>query len=68
MRFVFRVAVEVFFGARGTYLRLKYHKGKDDSEYDLVGPKGKWKMGAGSEVLADDQVIADFMGDRFENK
>ena len=32
MRFVFHVAVEVFFGARGTHLRLKYHKGKDESD------------------------------------
>ena len=32
---------------------LKFHKGKDASEYDLVGPKGVWKMGAGSEVRLD---------------
>jgi len=32
---------------------LKYHKSKDPSEYDLVGPKGVWKMGAGSEVAND---------------
>jgi hypothetical protein len=31
---------------------LKFHKGKDANEYDLVGPKGVWKMGAGSEVAA----------------
>ena len=49
-------------------LWLKFHKGKDPVEYDLVGPKGKWKMGAGSEVLFDEQVISDFMGERFENK
>ena len=29
---------------------LKFHKGKDSAEYDLMGPKGVWKMGAGSEV------------------
>ena len=46
----------------------QFHKGKDPSEYDLVGPKGVWKMGAGSEVLKDDQLIADMMGPKFENK
>ena len=47
-------------------LWLKVHKNKNPAEYDLVGPKGRWKMGAGSEVLQDDQVISDFMGERFE--
>ena len=37
-------------------LWLKVHKGKDPAEYDIVGPKGRWKMGAGSEVLQDDQA------------
>ena len=37
-------------------------------EDELVGPKGKWKMGAGSEVLGNDVIIADVMGERFENK
>ena len=49
-------------------LWIQMHKNKDPSEYDLVGPKGKWKMGAGSEVLGDDVLIADVMGERFENK
>jgi len=62
------IPIEADYTVGDMKLWLKYHKGKDDSEYDLVGPKGKWKMGAGSEVLKDDQVIADFMGDRFENK
>ena len=48
-------------------LWLKVHKNKNPAEYDLVGPKGRWKMGAGSEVLQDDQVISDFMGERFEH-
>jgi len=47
---------------------IKTHKNKDPNEYDLVGPKGKWKMGAGSEVLGNDVIIADVMGERFENK
>ena len=37
-------------------LWLKVHKDKDPAEYDIVGPKGRWKMGAGSEVLQDDQA------------
>ena len=37
-------------------LWLKVHKDKDPAEYDIVGPKGRWKMGAGSEVLQDDHV------------
>ena len=52
----------------GSKHRGKTHKDKGPEEYDLVGPKGKWKMGAGSEVLGDDVVIADVMGERFENK
>ena len=37
-------------------LWLKVNKSMKDSDYDLVGPKGVWKMGAGSEVLKDDQA------------
>ena len=37
-------------------LWLKVHKSKDPAEYDIVGPKGRWKMGSGSEVLQDDQA------------
>ena len=37
-------------------LWLKVHKDKDPAEYDIVGPKGRWKMGSGSEVLQDDQA------------
>merc|ERR1719331_1596790 len=49
-------------------LWIKHHKNIDASTYDLVGPKGVWKMGAGSKVLPDDTIIADVMGPRFENK
>jgi len=62
------IPIEADYTVGDMKLWLKYHKSKDDSEYDLVGPKGVWKMGAGSEVLLDDQVISDIMGPRFENK
>eukprot|EP00308_Calcidiscus_leptoporus_P023851 CAMPEP_0119398044 /NCGR_PEP_ID=MMETSP1334-20130426/140643_1 /TAXON_ID=127549 /ORGANISM="Calcidiscus leptoporus, Strain RCC1130" /LENGTH=153 /DNA_ID=CAMNT_0007421895 /DNA_START=48 /DNA_END=509 /DNA_ORIENTATION=+ len=62
------IPIEADYTVGDMKLWIKCHHKKDDSEYDLVGPKGKWKMGAGSEVLQDEQVISDFMGDRFENK
>ena len=62
------IPIEADYTVGDMKLWIKYHKNKDPSEYDLVGPKGKWKMGAGSEVLKDETIIADVMGERFENK
>ena len=62
------IPIEADYTVGDMKLWLKTHKNKDANEYDLVGPKGKWKMGGGSEVLGDDVVIADVMGDRFEGK
>ena len=62
------IPIEADYTVGDMKLWLKTHKNKDPNEYDLVGPKGVWKMGAGSEVLGDDIVIADVMGPRFEGK
>jgi len=62
------IPIEADYTVGDMKLWLKVHKDKDPAEYDIVGPKGRWKMGAGSEVLQDDQVIAEFMGERFEHK
>ena len=62
------IPIEADYTVGDMKLWLKTHKNKDPAEYDLVGPKGIWKMGAGSEVLGDDIVISDIMGPRFEGK
>lgn len=62
------IPIEADYTVGDMKLWLKTHKNKDPAEYDLVGPKGVWKMGAGSEVLGDDIIIADVMGPRFEGK
>tara|TARA_B110001452_G_scaffold51428_1_gene39282 strand:- start:1339 stop:1932 length:594 start_codon:yes stop_codon:yes gene_type:complete len=109
------IPIEADYTVGDMKLWLKVNKSMNAAEYDLVGPKDRWKMGAGSEVLKDEQaraacwhchaprgpphapltvrararsgqrvlpplspragchiaaaqVIADFMGDRFENK
>ena len=62
------IPIEADYTVGDMKLWLKTHKNKDANEYDLVGPKGVWKMGAGSEVLPDDTIIADVMGPRFEGK
>ena len=62
------IPIEADYTVGDMKLWLKTWKNKDPNEYDLVGPKGIWKMGAGSEVLDDDVVIADVMGPRFEGK
>ena len=62
------IPIEADYTVGDMKLWIKHHKSKDPSEYDLVGPKGVWKMGAGSKCLPDDTVIADVMGPRFENK
>merc|ERR1711957_596997 len=62
------IPIEADYTVGDMKLWLKAHKDKDPAEYDIVGPKGRWKMGSGSEVLQDDQVIAEFMGERFEHK
>ena len=62
------IPIEADYTVGDMKLWLKTHKDKDPNEYDLVGPKGVWKMGAGSEVLGDDVLIADVMGPRFEGK
>ena len=50
------IPIEADYTVGDMKLWLKVHKNKDPAEYDLVGPKGRWKMGAGSEVLQDDQA------------
>jgi hypothetical protein len=62
------IPIEADYTVGDMKLWIKHHKGLTDETYDLVGPKGVWKMGAGSQVLPDDTVIADVMGPRFENK
>ena len=51
------IPIEADYTVGDMKLWLKIHKNKDPNEYDLVGPKGVWKMGAGSEVLKDDIII-----------
>jgi hypothetical protein len=58
------IPIEADYTVGDMRLWIKTHKGKADSEYDMVGPKGVWKMGAGSEVLGNDVLIADVMGPR----
>jgi len=62
------IPIEADYTVGDMKLWIKYHKNIEPEGYDLVGPKGKWKMGAGSESLPDETVISDVMGDRFENK
>ena len=62
------IPIEADYTVGDMKLWIKYHKNIEPETYDLVGPKGKWKMGAGSECLPDETVISDIMGDRFENK
>ena len=47
------IPIEADYTVGDMKLWLKTHKNKGPAEYDLVGPKGIWKMGAGSEVLGD---------------
>eukprot|EP00965_Chrysotila_dentata_P256373 6212518-Pleurochrysis_carterae.AAC.13 len=53
------IPIEADYTVGDMKLWLKYHKNKDEGEYDLVGPKGKWKMGAGSEVRAPTHACND---------
>lgn len=62
------IPIEADYTVGDVKLWIKHHKGKDPHEYDIVGPKGVWKVGAGAEVLREDVVIADVMGPRFEGK
>ena len=62
------IPIEADYTVADVKLWLNFHKGKDPAEYDLVGPKGAWKMGAGSEVLPDEVVVSEVMGERFDNK
>lgn len=62
------IPIEADYTVGDMKLWLNFHKGKDPSEYDLVGPKGCWKMGGGSEVLGDAVVISEVMGERFTSK
>ena len=50
------IPIEADYTVGDMKLWLKVHHNLKDTEYDLVGPKGRWKMGAGSEVLQDDQA------------
>ena len=62
------IPIEADYTVGDVKLWIGHHKGKAPHEYDLVGPKGVWQMGAGSHVLRDDEVIADVMGARFVHK
>lgn len=47
------IPIEADYTVGDMKLWIKYHKNIEPSTYDLVGPKGKWKMGAVSSRLRD---------------
>ena len=52
------IPIEADYTVGDMKLWLKVNKSMNAAEYDLVGPKDRWKMGAGSEVLKDEQARA----------
>ena len=52
------IPIEADYTVGDMKLWIKYHKNIDPSTYDLVGPKGKWKMGAVSSPLPFAERVA----------
>ena len=50
------IPIEADYTVGDMKLWLKVKKSMNAAEYDLVGPKDRWKMGSGSEVLQDEQA------------